>query len=268
MIPAETRYKTHNGQFLAIVEAFKIWRHYLEGCKHKVLIHINHNNLCQFMNTKSISSRQVRWAQKLSYYHFWIDYHKGKANGAANALSQYPQQNTEEEDIFRAENIKILHRLQSSLARVSGLLVNLSQLSPFYQILKYRTTVLSQLNQFWNFFQSKLAFDSPYTYVRYRIAKKWWGSKYTQRFGRPPGGLERRWVTASVPRALVYVRNHPFLGDKLSSWWSTCRIFRNWQDPRVDWLKVLLAEPEEGHQDLCQRMWRLSDFKSRPPQAL
>ena len=31
IIPAETRYKTHNGEFLVIVEAFKTWRHYLEG---------------------------------------------------------------------------------------------------------------------------------------------------------------------------------------------------------------------------------------------
>ena len=31
MIPAETRYETHDGKLLAIVEAFKTWKHYLEG---------------------------------------------------------------------------------------------------------------------------------------------------------------------------------------------------------------------------------------------
>ena len=61
MIPAETRYKTHNGELLAIVEAFKTWRHYLKGCKHEVLVLIDYNNLRQFMDTKSLSSRQVRW---------------------------------------------------------------------------------------------------------------------------------------------------------------------------------------------------------------
>ena len=45
MIPAETQYKTHDAEFLAIVEAFKTWRHYLEGCKHEVLVLTNHNNL-------------------------------------------------------------------------------------------------------------------------------------------------------------------------------------------------------------------------------
>ena len=60
MIPAKTRYETHDRELLAIVEAFKTWRHYLEGCKHKVLVLTNHNNLRRFMDTKSLSSRQVR----------------------------------------------------------------------------------------------------------------------------------------------------------------------------------------------------------------
>ena len=60
MIPAKTWYETHNGKLLAIVEVFKTWQHYLEGCKHRVLVLTNHNNLCRFMDTKSLSSRQVR----------------------------------------------------------------------------------------------------------------------------------------------------------------------------------------------------------------
>ena len=59
MIPAETRYKTHDGELLAIVETFKIWRHYLEDSKHEILVLTDHNNLHRFMNTKSLSSQQV-----------------------------------------------------------------------------------------------------------------------------------------------------------------------------------------------------------------
>ena len=40
MIPAKTWYKTHNGEFLTIVETFKTWRHYLKDCKYKVLVFI------------------------------------------------------------------------------------------------------------------------------------------------------------------------------------------------------------------------------------
>ena len=60
MIPAETRYEMHNSELLAIVEAFKTWRHYLEGSRHEVLVLTDHNNLRRFMDTKSLSSRQVR----------------------------------------------------------------------------------------------------------------------------------------------------------------------------------------------------------------
>ncbi len=66
MIPAKTWYKTHDQELLAIGEAFKTWCHYLEGYKYEVLVLTDHNNLRQFMDTKSLSSRQVRWAQKLA----------------------------------------------------------------------------------------------------------------------------------------------------------------------------------------------------------
>ena len=60
MIPAETRYKIYNGKLLAIIEAFKTWKYYLEGSQHEVFMLTNHNNLRWFMDTKSLSSRQVR----------------------------------------------------------------------------------------------------------------------------------------------------------------------------------------------------------------
>ena len=146
MIFAETRYKAHNGELLAIVEVFKTWRHYLEGCKHEVLVFIDYNNLCQFIDIRSLSSRQVRWAQKIFWYYFQIDYHQRKANGATNTLSQYLQRSAKEKNTLRSENVKIFHRLQSSLARLSGLLVDLSQLSLFHQIIICRTTVFLWLN--------------------------------------------------------------------------------------------------------------------------
>ena len=46
MNPAEMRYKTHDSELLAIIEAFKTWKHYLKGCKYEVFILINHNNFC------------------------------------------------------------------------------------------------------------------------------------------------------------------------------------------------------------------------------
>ncbi len=74
MISTETRYETQDKELMANVEVFKTWRHYLEGCKHEVLVLIDRNNFQHFMDTKNLGSRQVRWAQKLSRYHFWNDY--------------------------------------------------------------------------------------------------------------------------------------------------------------------------------------------------
>ena len=86
MIPVETRYEMHNGELLAIVEVFKTWKQYLKDSQHKVLILTDYNNLCRFMDTKSVSSRQVCWAQELSYYYFKTNYYQSKTNGVADTL--------------------------------------------------------------------------------------------------------------------------------------------------------------------------------------
>ena len=62
MIPAKTWYKTHDSELLAIVEAFKKWRHYLEDCKHKAFVLTDHHNLCRFTDIKSLSFCPVWWA--------------------------------------------------------------------------------------------------------------------------------------------------------------------------------------------------------------
>ena len=164
MIPAETRYETHDGELLAIVEAFKTWRHYLEGCKHEVLVLTDHNNLRRFMDTKSLSSRQVCWAQELSRYHFRIDYRQGKANAAADALSRFPQRSQDEKDELRAENGQILHYLQNSLtnASLAGLSLPSSFLLHLYQDLIYGIYVPPQFCHFWDGLQRELAFEGPY----------------------------------------------------------------------------------------------------------
>ena len=74
MISAETQYETYNIELLAIVEVFKIWKHYLKNCKYEVLVLADPNNLQRFIKKKCLSSKQVRWAQKLLKYYFRIDY--------------------------------------------------------------------------------------------------------------------------------------------------------------------------------------------------
>ncbi len=123
----------------------------------------NHNNLQRFMNMKNLSSRKVRYVQKLSRYHFRIDYWQDKANGVADALFHYPKWSAEKEETLQAENTKILQRLQFSLARMSGLNVGKQQqvLSPLYQVLICGTVVLPQLYQLWDTLRTELAAECP-----------------------------------------------------------------------------------------------------------
>ena len=124
------------------------------------------------MDTKSLSSRQVRWAQELSRYHFRIDYRQGKANAAADALSRFPQRSQSEEEELRTENTQILHRLQSLLTNASlsglslsghstGSQVKAANLSPLHQVLICGTYVLPRLCQFWEKLCRKLLAKGP-----------------------------------------------------------------------------------------------------------
>ena len=62
MILAEMHYEMHNAKLLAIIKVFKNWHYYLEDYQYKVLVLTNYNNLRWFIDIKSLSSRQVRWA--------------------------------------------------------------------------------------------------------------------------------------------------------------------------------------------------------------
>ncbi len=57
MILIKIQYKTHDGELLTIIEAFKTWRYYLKGCKYEVLMITDYNNLQSFIDVKSLSSR-------------------------------------------------------------------------------------------------------------------------------------------------------------------------------------------------------------------
>lgn len=59
MIPARTWYETHNKGLRAIIKALKTWRQDLKDYKHELLVLIDYNNLHQFIDKKSLSTRQV-----------------------------------------------------------------------------------------------------------------------------------------------------------------------------------------------------------------
>jgi len=56
---AELNYDTYNKELLAIIEAFKVWQHYLEGPAYPIDIVTNHKNLEYFSTTKVLTWRQA-----------------------------------------------------------------------------------------------------------------------------------------------------------------------------------------------------------------
>ena len=86
----ELNYKIQNKKLLAIVEALKQWKTYLERFKNPVQICINHKNLIYFTTIKVLNRQQVQWSEKLSNFNFKIHYQKEFKNTKADALSQRP----------------------------------------------------------------------------------------------------------------------------------------------------------------------------------
>jgi hypothetical protein len=57
LIQAELNYDIHDKELLAIVVVFKVWRVYLEGAKHTIIIKIDHKNLTFFIIIKELIRR-------------------------------------------------------------------------------------------------------------------------------------------------------------------------------------------------------------------
>ena len=82
----EKKYPTHALELAAVVFALKIWRHYLYG--ERCEIYTDHKSLKYFFTQKELNMRQRRWLELVKDYDCEINYHPGKANVVADALSR------------------------------------------------------------------------------------------------------------------------------------------------------------------------------------
>lgn len=95
MDKAQRNYGTPDQEMLAIVYAFREWRHYLESPEAEVEVLTDHHNLQYFMTTKALNRRQARWAEALAAFNFRIAYRKGSEN-PADAPSRRPDYQSDE----------------------------------------------------------------------------------------------------------------------------------------------------------------------------
>jgi hypothetical protein len=89
MADAERNYSVGDQGMLAIVEACRHWRHYVEGSKYPVRVLTDHHNLHGFIKSKPLRGRLGRWWETLSGYGLEIVYSTGKTN-LADGLSHRP----------------------------------------------------------------------------------------------------------------------------------------------------------------------------------
>ncbi|GMY21279.1 Transposon Ty3-G Gag-Pol polyprotein [Fagus crenata] len=84
--PYEQNYPTHDLELAAVLFALKIWRHHLYG--EPCMVFTNHKSLKYLFTQKDLNLRQRRWLELINDYDCSINYHPGKANVVANALSR------------------------------------------------------------------------------------------------------------------------------------------------------------------------------------
>ena len=84
--PHKQNYPTHDLELAAVVFVLKIWRHYLYEEKYRIFT--DHKSLKYLLTQKDLLLRQRRWLELFKDYDCIIDYHPGKANVVADALSR------------------------------------------------------------------------------------------------------------------------------------------------------------------------------------
>jgi ribonuclease HI len=82
----ERNYPTHDLELASVVHALKVWRHYLMG-KH-CDVYTDHKSLKYIFTQKELNMRQRRWLELIKDYDMNLQYHPGKANVVADALSR------------------------------------------------------------------------------------------------------------------------------------------------------------------------------------
>jgi hypothetical protein len=79
-------YSTHDLELAVVVHALKIWRYYLMGKRCE--LYTDHKSLKYIFMQSDLNLKQKRWLELIKDFDLGFNYHPGKANMVADALSQ------------------------------------------------------------------------------------------------------------------------------------------------------------------------------------
>ena len=131
--PHEMNYPTHDLELAAVIFALKKWRHYLYGVTFEVFT--DHKSLKYLFSQKELNLRQRRWVEFLEDYDCSINYHPGKANVVADALSR------------RAQVAGLMVREWDMLEEASGWNPRLEKLKILFGNLSLKSPLLERIKE-------------------------------------------------------------------------------------------------------------------------
>lgn len=70
LTPAEENYDVGNCELLAVLQAVREWRHWMEGAFHPFIVWTDHKNLSYLCSVCRLNSRQTWWALFLGRFNF------------------------------------------------------------------------------------------------------------------------------------------------------------------------------------------------------
>ena len=95
LLDRERNYPIHEKELLAVIDAVRTFRCYIEGCK-KCTVITDHDTLKYFLTQKELAGRRARWSEFLAPFAHYLEiiYRKGSTN-QADALSRRPDLETQ-----------------------------------------------------------------------------------------------------------------------------------------------------------------------------
>eukprot|EP00253_Pinus_taeda_P022840 PITA_22840 len=82
----EKNYMTHDLDLTMIIDALKVWKHYLLGRRFALMS--DHIGLKYLFDESNLNARQARWLAMINEFEFEIRYVKGKENKVEDYLSR------------------------------------------------------------------------------------------------------------------------------------------------------------------------------------